>query len=140
MIEYPDAQCFVYFSQVENPLITPHNSDVTMDLYNHTCKNATAKFSGLTKYEGQYDTCFLDGYNFAEKPNNYYYAIGQRTGWNGQIAGFTMEASPKLMEVNLWVEINDFSILDKFKSYYSCKVSQRTAIQYLFMLCAISLK
>ena len=120
-MEYPDTSCYLYFQQNINPLQAEPNSNVGNILKQSTCSPKTVTFSGLTKYDG---TCsYLDGFNDIEHQEWWHYPLGQKCEWLNldQIPGYSLETSIKLNEVNLFIEINSLSILEKFQSFYSCK-------------------
>ena len=118
MIEYPDCNCFVFFQQEKNPLNTPNNADVGHLFVNNTCKG-NIEFKGLTL--NNYGA-FLDGCNDEEKPNDWFYAIGQRNPWAyHQLAGFIYAYTPKIMEVNFYVKLKNLSLLERFVKKSTCR-------------------
>ena len=120
LLEYPDIESYIYFEQKENPLTAEHNTDVGLTIINSTMPSGDRAFSGFTKYGGSYNSTYLDGFNNDNYPDFWFYAIGQRYSWtNGLIPAHTENKTPKIYEVNLWAEIHDLSILDKFKNFFS---------------------
>ena len=141
LLEYPDIKSYIYFEQRENPLTAEHNTDVGLTIFESTMPSGDRAFSGFTKYGGSYNGSYLDGFNNDTYKNDWYYAIGQRVKWKeDQIPAHVFNETPKLVEVNLWVEIHDLSILDKFKNFYSCRGNNQYSLNYLFCLCVIMIK
>ena len=139
LLEYPEAG-YIYFEQDENPLTAAHDSEIGMKTIESTLpvidSSLYRPFSGLTKYEGKYNSTFLDGFNSeADEHNGWYYPIGQRISWYDQIPCYIHNSNAEIMEVNLWIEFNDYLILDKFKNLYSCKSRQILTINlYTFII------
>ena len=134
LIEYPETSCYISFTQNVNPLNAPHNSQVG---YDNSITNCTLKvpFSGLTKFNGS--NTYLDGYNQAEYDSIWHYPIGQRTVWvsgHHQIPAYLDVYEPKITEVNFWIKINSLAIIDKIKSFYSCKQSSSFHVFHLYYL------
>ena len=102
-----------------NTLIAIALSFFSKNLFvNNTC-NETIEFKGLTKSQGG---AYLDGTNEEEYPAYWYYGIGQIKGWSvHQIPGFLREQTPKIMEVNFWVKLNNLSLLKRFIKQPTCR-------------------
>ena len=121
LLEYPDIG-YIYFEQKENPLTTSDDSVVDMNILNSTLPEGNQSFSGLTQYDGKYNSTFLDGLNKETNPDDWFYAIGQKIPWkDDQIPVFTSSNEPKITEVYLWIEYQYSSIFDKFKDLFYCK-------------------
>ena len=122
LFEYPEQNCHLFFSQKVNPLKAEHNSEVNVEEHDATCPNPYP-FTGLTKYK-EFKHCYLDGSAQDKSPDFWLYSVDQRTNWTGdsyQLPGFTSSYEPKLMEVNLWVEIKDLTMLNRLFRKYTCK-------------------
>ena len=139
LFEYPEHDCHLFWHQEENPLKTEHNSKVNYDIKSQTCPNP-CNFTGLTKF--RYGNCFLDGSAFPDNLDYWYYAVGQTTNWDDdfQIPGFERDKSPIIKEVNLWIEIQDLSILNRLFPKITCnqRIFLPRSIVYCFSLFLIS--
>ena len=122
LMEYPETSCYLYFQQNINPLQAVPNSNVGFLLKKSTCEATPGTiFSGLTKHDDFYS--YLDGINDKENPNYWYYSLGQKSEWLNldQIPAYALLTTPIIKEVNLFIEINSLSIIEKFQTFYSCK-------------------
>ena len=119
LLEYPEQSCYFYFSQEKNPIYTPDNTYTGMQMKKQTCQNAV-QFAGFTIHSET--NTFLEGVN-RTSGRVWFYSLGQKISWEGkpQIPGFIGSLEPPIREVNLYIEIENLSLLSKFHQFYSCK-------------------
>ena len=122
LMEYPEGSCSYFWSQTKNPLTTPNDEDVSMINLNLSCEGSI-EFSGLSLSDSPSYT-FLDGMpSNKDNKDSWHFPIGQKGQTQNQdrIPVYSYSSNPIITEVNLWVQIEDFSLLSRFKTYFSCK-------------------
>ena len=115
LMEYPEVPCRYYFDQNTNPLDAPSDADVSVNIRNQTCIGDVT-FSGLTRaISGQ--PSILDGALTIIGDILWFFPIGQMGSWgSNQIPAFTRNTNPKIIEVNLWIQIKNPSIIARLSS------------------------
>ena len=132
LLEYPEIPCRYYFDQNTNPLDAASDSDVEVHIRNQTCI-ADIQFSGLTRAPSQFPS-ILDG-AITSGDINWFFSIGQKASWeSNQIPAYTRYNNPKIIEVNLWIQVNDLSILTHNSYKCSCRSSFRFKNCIIFFL------
>ena len=121
LLEYPDADCAYYFQQDFNPLKTTHDQQVNMVNKGLSCSEEVSRnFSGFTRFQSP-DNALLDGI-ISNHIYQYYwfFPIGQREKFgNNSIPAFS--ATIPIRRVKLWVEVENFSFLSRFREYFTCQ-------------------
>ena len=133
LMEYPEGDCAIFFEQDINPVIAEPDQFVNMKNRGLECLG-NIPFSGLTRSTTESRT-FIDGVIRNESQNRiWYYPIGQKQGNGGDIIpSYSEPQNPKITEVNLWIQIEDFSLLSRFKSILTCKPSIKFTHLTLFL-------
>ena len=126
LLEFPEHNCHYYFEQNKNPLEAEEDEDVTLKTIGPTCQGKVP-FNGLTKSSS---VCLLNGVKTDDEQLYYwYFPIGQRIDWQTNlIPAFT---SP-IHQISLWVQIENFSLLSRFRSILSCRIHRRLTL-HLFL-------
>ena len=134
LLEYPDGKCFYLFEQTQNPLKINDNEDSGYNDLKHDCEGINS-FQGLAKSNNE-NTTFLDG-SIAASDNLkfWHFPIGQKVGWMNQsrIPAYDTIDGIQLKEVNLWIQINNFSLLSRFKYRFSCVKNNRFSLPCVYI-------
>lgn len=135
LLEYPDVQTYVFWTQNVNPWLAPTDTYIE-----YTCRGKTLvenqKFTGLTRHTKSKST-FIDGNN---DTGNWYYSVGSTIIWRGSnvMPGSYTNTTPAIHVIRIWVRVPNMHFLHSLEFYKcSCKFQKHSALRLSLYLCVI---
>ena len=125
MITYPEYDDYIYFTQTTNPLFTNKIEDGTVYVKHKSKLTSQKPFKGLALSNNSVSLLDSNG-----NDSGWFYAIGQMaydtSEYFDSIPGpnwYWEDPNQLFYEVNLYIKINDWSLLKYLYSFKTCKLN-----------------
>ena len=140
-ITYPEYDDCVIFTQKTNPIHVDEIEEGTVEVKKESNMNNHYNFTGLALGNNSFTLLDTNG-----KKDLWFYAIGQVnfvSAYNASIPGpnwYCNETNNLIYEVNLYIKIKDWSLLDYLYSFNTCNSQHYIQLRNLLYFTIIMLK